>query len=88
MWLVATIVNNTILTWLIGLGHEDTYFLLLLFFFFHSITLKNNGRQIWEQTGGGIATHSSILIWRILMDREAWRARVQGVTKSWTELSD
>ena len=32
----------------------------------------------------GMATHSSILAWRILMDRGAWQAAVHGVTKSWT----
>ena len=31
----------------------------------------------------GMATHSSILAWRIPMHREAWRAIVQGVVKSW-----
>ena len=31
----------------------------------------------------GTATHSSILAWRIPMDRGAWRATVHGVT-SWT----
>ena len=30
----------------------------------------------------GMATHSSILAWRIPMDREAWQATVHGVTKS------
>ena len=32
----------------------------------------------------GMATHSSILVWRIPMDREAWRATVHGVAKSQT----
>ena len=36
----------------------------------------------------GIATHSSILAWRIPMDRGAWWDTVQGVTKSRTRLSD
>ena len=34
----------------------------------------------------GMATHSSILAWRIPMDRGAWQAAVHGVTKSWTRL--
>ena len=32
----------------------------------------------------GMATHSSILAWRIPMDGGAWRGPVHGVTKSWT----
>ena len=32
----------------------------------------------------GVATHSSILAWRIPMDRRAWQATVHGVAKSWT----
>ena len=32
----------------------------------------------------GMATHSSILAWRVPMDRGAWRAAVSGVSKSWT----
>ena len=35
-----------------------------------------------------MATRSNILAWRISMDRGAWRATVQGVTKSQTGLSD
>ena len=31
-----------------------------------------------------MATHSSILAWRILMDRGAWRTSVHGVAKSRT----
>ena len=36
----------------------------------------------------GMATHSSILTWRIPMGRGAWRATVHVVAKSWTGLSD
>ena len=36
----------------------------------------------------GMATHSSILAWRIPMDREAWWATVHGVKMSQTRLSD
>ena len=32
----------------------------------------------------GMATHSSILAWRIPMDRGAWQATVHGVAKSQT----
>ena len=32
----------------------------------------------------GMATHSSILAWRIPWTEELWWATVQGVTKSWT----
>ena len=34
----------------------------------------------------GMVTHSSILAWRIPMDRGAWRATVHGVAKSQTRL--
>ena len=32
----------------------------------------------------GMATHSSILAWRIRMGRGVWQAIVHGVAKSWT----
>ena len=38
--------------------------------------------------GGGMATHSSILAWRIPMDRGAWWTTVHGVTNSQARLSD
>ena len=51
--------------------------------------------ETWAQSLGwedpleeGMATHSSILAWRIPMDRGAWWATVHGVTKSQTQLSD
>ena len=36
----------------------------------------------------GMATHSSILHWKIPMDRGVWRATVHRVTKSQTRLSN
>ena len=44
--------------------------------------------QSWEdRLEEGMATHFSILTWRIPMDREAWQATVHEVTKSRTGLS-
>ena len=40
---------------------------------------------VWEDPlEEGMATHYSILAWRIPMDRGAWWATVHGVTKSLT----
>ena len=42
----------------------------------------------WENTlEEGMATHSSILAWRIPMDGGAWRTKAHGVAKSQTQLS-
>ena len=55
-------------------------------------TVKNLSamRETWVQSLAwedpleeGMATHSSMLAWRILMDRGTWWATVHGVTKSW-----
>ena len=27
-------------------------------------------------------------LWELVMDREAWRAVIHGITKSWTQLND
>ena len=44
---------------------------------------------VWEDPlEEGMATHSSILAWRIPMDRGAWQASVHGVAKSQIQLSD
>ena len=36
----------------------------------------------------GMATHTSYSCLENSMDRGAWQATIQGVTKSWTQLSD
>ena len=52
-------------------------------------------QETWVQSLGqedpleeGMATHSSILAWRIPVDRGAWQAAVLGVVKSQTQLRD
>ena len=56
-------------------------------------TVKNPPamREAWVQSLGwedplekDMTTHSSILAWRISMDRRAWLATVHGVAKGWT----
>ena len=44
-----------------------------------------SGKDLLEE---GMAIHSSILAWRIPMDRGAWWATVHGVAKSQTRLSN
>ena len=60
-------------------------------------TVKNPPamRETWVRSLGwkvpleeGMATHSSVLAWRIPMDRGAWWAIVHGVAKSRTQLRD
>ena len=52
-------------------------------------------RETWVQSlgwedplGEGMATHSSVLTWRIPMHRGAWQATGHGVAKRWTGLSE
>ena len=52
-------------------------------------------REAWVPSLGwedpleeGMATHSSILAWRIPMDRRAWQDAVHGVAKNQTQLSN
>ena len=62
----------------------------------HSSVVKNlpatQETQVWsldweDPQDEEKATHSSILTWRIPMDRGAWWATVHGVARSWTQLS-
>ena len=51
-----------------------------------SATRETSVRSLgWEDAlEEGMATHFSVLAWRIVMNREAWRATVHGAIKSWT----
>ena len=48
--------------------------------------IRSLGRE--DPLEEGVATHCSILSWRIPVDRGAWWATVHGIAKSWTQLSN
>ena len=59
----------------------------------HGVTKSRTWLSDWTELkllclGEGMATHSSILAWRIPMDRGTWGTTVHVVAKSWTQLSD
>ena len=47
----------------------------------HTGSIPGLGRSLEK----GMATHSSILVWRIPLDREAWQATVHRV--AWSDLA-
>ena len=73
-------------------GEVISYPLQYLWVSLMAQTVKNPSamQETWVQSLGwedlledGMATHSSILAWRIPMDRGTWWATVHGVAKSW-----
>ena len=65
--------------------------LLALCSMFHGDPGGSNGKEFTCIVGDlkeGLATHSSILAWRIPMYRGAWQATVHGVVETRTQLRD
>ena len=74
-------------TWVRSLGQEDPLE--------EGMATHPAMRETWVPSLGwedplkeGMATYSSILAWKIPMDRGAWQATVHGISKSRTPLSN
>ena len=100
-WMHWTLCLKAFHFWWLPLCWGVGYFLSFLQILFHAVgsVVKNlpavqEAREMQVRSldqedllEEGKATHSSILVWRIPMDRGAWKATVHGVIKNWTQLN-